>query len=60
MSKRQAIIQRNCSGRTNSDIIKLLKVSKSTVYHLVKTFKELGTSEDHSRVEDHVVLDQGR
>ena len=49
MSKREAIIQLHCAGRTNSDIIKLLKVAKSTVYHVVNRFKELGRSEDRPR-----------
>ena len=35
MSKREAIIQLHCAGKTNSEIIKLLKVAKSTVYHVV-------------------------
>ena len=58
MSKREAIIQLRCAGRTNSEIIKLLKVAKSTVYHVVLRLKELGTSEYRLRVEDHAVLDQ--
>ena len=49
MSKREAIIQLHCAGRTNSVIIKLLKVAKSTVYHVFNRFKELGTSEDRPR-----------
>ena len=42
MSKREAIIQFHCAGRTNSDIIKL--------YHVVKKINELGTSEDCPRI----------
>ena len=49
MSKREAIIQLHCVGRTNSEIIKLSKVAKSTMYHVVDRFKELGTSEDRPR-----------
>ena len=49
MSKREAIIQLHCAGRTNSEIIKLLKVAKSNVYHVVNRFKELGASEDRPR-----------
>ena len=49
MSKRQAIIQLHCAGRTNSEIINFLKVAKSTVYHVLKIFKQLSTSEDHPR-----------
>ena len=51
MSKREAIIQLHFAGRTNSEIIKLLKVAKSIVYHVVNRFKELGTSEDRPRSE---------
>ena len=43
------IIQIHCAGRTNSEIINLLMVVKFPVYHVVKTFKELGTSEDCPR-----------
>ena len=49
MSKREATIQLHCTGRTNSEIIKLLKMVKSTVYHVVKRFKDLSTSEDRPR-----------
>ena len=30
-------------------IIKLLKLAKSTVYHVMKTYNELGTSKDHPK-----------
>ena len=43
------IIRLHCAGRTNSEIIKLMKVAKYTVYHVLKRFKELGTSEDRPR-----------
>ena len=53
LSKKRAnereIIQLHCAGRTNSEITKLLKVAKSTLYHVVNRFKELGTSEDRPR-----------
>ncbi|XP_076044978.1 uncharacterized protein LOC143027553 [Oratosquilla oratoria] len=49
MSQREAIIELHRAGKTNSEIIKLLKVAKSTVYHVVNRFKELGTSEDRRR-----------
>ena len=49
MSKRDIIIQLHWTGRTKSETIKLLKVAKSTVYHVVKRFKELGRSEDRPR-----------
>ena len=43
------MVELNCAGKTNSQIIDLLKVAKSTVYHVVKRFKELGTSKDCPR-----------
>ena len=46
MTRREAIIQLHCAGRINSEIIKLLKVAKSNVYHVVNRFKELGTQQD--------------
>ena len=49
MSKREALTQLHCAGRTNSEIIKLLKVDKSTVYHVVNIFKQIGTPEIHRR-----------
>ena len=49
MSKRKEIIQLHCPGRANSKINQLVKVVKLTVYHIVKIFKELGTSEDRPR-----------
>ena len=49
MTKWEAIINLHCAGRKNLEIIKLLKVAKSTVYNVVKIFKELGTSEDRPR-----------
>ena len=49
MRKREAIIQLHCAGRTNSKIIKLLKVAKSTMYHVVNRVKKLSTSEDCPR-----------
>ena len=46
---RHPIIQLHCAGRTNSEIIKLLEVAKSTVNYVLKTFKKLDTSEDRPR-----------
>ena len=54
MIKSEAIVLLHCAVRTNTEIIKVLKVAKPTVYHVVKIFKELGTSEDHA------LLDQRR
>ena len=39
MSQIEAIIQLNCAGRTDSEIIKFLKEAKSIVYNFVKIFK---------------------
>ena len=36
-----AIIELHCAGKTNSEIVKLLKAPRSTVYHMVSRFKEL-------------------
>ena len=49
MTKRDLIIKLHCTGRTNSETIKLLKVAQFTVYHVKNRFKEIGTSEDHPR-----------
>ena len=43
--KKQTIIQLHCPELENSQIIKLLKIYKSTVYHAVNRFKELNTPE---------------
>ena len=45
------IIQLHCSGRTNKENNKLLKVAKFMVCHVVNKFKELGTFEDRPRSE---------
>ena len=45
MSKREIQLY----WRTNSEIIKLLKVARSKVYRAVKIFKEIGTTEDRRR-----------
>ena len=39
--KRAAIIELHRAGKTNSEIVKLLKAPRSTVYHTVSRFKEL-------------------
>ena len=49
MSQIEAIIQHHCPRRINSEITKLLKVSKSTVYHVLKKFNQIGISEDRPR-----------
>ena len=47
--KRAAIIELQHVGKTNSEIIKLLKASKSTVYHTINRLKELISTEDLPR-----------
>lgn len=47
--KRAAIIQLHRAGKTNSEIVKLLKVPRSTVYHTVSRFKELQSTDDRPR-----------
>ena len=42
MSQREAIIQLHCAGKTNPEIVKLLKAPKSTVRDAVKRYQELG------------------
>ena len=49
MSKTEAAIQLHCAGKTSLEIIKLLNVAKSIVYHIMKRFKQLSTSEDRPR-----------
>ena len=45
--KRAAIVELHCAGKTNSEIVKLLKAPRSTVYHTVSRCKELQSTEDH-------------
>ena len=44
--KRAAIIELHRAGKTNSEIVKLLKAPRSTVYHTVSRCKELQSTED--------------
>ena len=48
-NKRAAIIELHRAGKTKPEIVKLLKAPKSTVYHTLRRFKELGTTEDRPR-----------
>ena len=41
------IIELHHTGKTNSDIVKLLKALRSTVYYTVRRFQELKSTEDH-------------
>ena len=47
--KRAAIIELHRAGKTNSEIVKLLKAPRSTVYHTVSRFKELQSTDDRPR-----------
>ena len=49
MSQREAIIQLHCAGKSNPEIVKLLKAPKSTVRDAVKRYNELGTTNDRHR-----------
>ena len=44
--KRAAIIELHRAGKTNSEIVKLLKAPRSTVYHTVSRFKKLQNTKD--------------
>ena len=46
-AKRAAIIELHHTGKTNSEIVKLLKAAISTVYYTVTRFQELKSTEDH-------------
>ena len=48
-AKRVAIIEHHRMGKTNSEIVKLLKAARSTVYYTVMRFQELKSTEDHPR-----------
>lgn len=49
MAKREAIIELHRAGKKNSEIVKLIKAPRSTVYHTVKRFNELGNAADRPR-----------
>ena len=48
-AKRAAIIEFHRAGKTNSEIMKLLKAARSIVYYTVTRFRELKSIEDHLR-----------
>ena len=52
-AKRAALIELHCVGKTNSEIVKLLKAARSTVYYTVIRFQELKSTEDHRRCVRH-------
>ena len=45
-NKRAAIIELHRVGKTEPEIVKLLKASRSTVYYTVRRFQELKSTED--------------
>ena len=47
--KRAAIIELHRTEKTNSEIAKLFKAPRSTVYHMVSRFKELQSTKDRPR-----------
>ena len=49
MSQRKAIIQLFCVGKTNPEIVKILKAPKLTVRDAVNEYKELETCDDHPK-----------
>ena len=49
MSRREAIIGLYQAGKSNSEVIKLLKLPKSIVYHVVSRFRELGKAKNRLR-----------
>ena len=48
-AKHAAIIELFPAGKTNFEIVKLLKTARSTVYYTVTRFQELKSTEDHPR-----------
>ena len=48
-AKRAAIIELHRAGKTNPEIMKLLKAARSTVYHIVTRFRKLKSTEDRLR-----------
>ena len=47
--KRAAIIELHRSGKTHSEIVKLLKAPRSTVYLTLSRYRELGSTKDRPR-----------
>ena len=50
-AKRAATIEFHCAAKTNSEIVKLLKAARSTVYYTVTRFRKLKSTEDRPRCE---------
>ena len=48
-AKRAAIIELHRADKTNSQIVKLLKAARLTVYYTVTRFRELKSTEDCSQ-----------
>ena len=49
MSRREAIIGLHQMDKSKTAIIKLLKASKSTVYHVINKFRKIGAANDRPR-----------
>ena len=49
MVQREAIFELHRAGMRNSEIIKLIKSPKSTVYDTIKRFKEFDNASDRPR-----------
>ena len=58
--KHAAIIELHCTGKTNSEIVKILKVPRSTVYYTVGSFNNLKVIKIILNVEDHKLLGHQR
>ena len=56
MAQREAIIELHRAGKKNSDIIKLIKGPKSTVYNTIRDLKNLAMLQIVLEVEDHELL----
>ena len=48
-AKRAAIIELHRAGKSNTEIVKLLKAARSTVYYTVTRFRKLKITEDCTR-----------
>ena len=59
-AKRAAIIELHRAGKTNSQIVKLLKAARLTVYYTITRFRELKSTEDRINVEDRNLLEDAK
>ena len=49
MAQREAIIEIHRAGKKNSEIVKLIRGPKLTVYHIIKRFEALGNASNRLR-----------